>query len=151
VVRVPSYRTKMYCFLWGTNWIYICGLVVKGPGYRTEMYCILWGTNWIYISYVEESRPPLWSSGQGSWLQNGDVLFPVRNELIYICGLVVKGPGYRSEMYCVPCEVRTEFIYVMQKKADRLCGLVATDPEVRVRFPELPDFLRSSGSVTGST
>jgi hypothetical protein len=38
----------------------------------------------------------------------------------------------------------------------RLCGLVwsqflATDPEVRVRFPALPDFLRSSGSGTGTT
>jgi hypothetical protein len=28
---------------------------------------------------------------------------------------------------------------------------LATDPEVRLRFPELPDFLRSSGSGTGST
>jgi hypothetical protein len=27
---------------------------------------------------------------------------------------------------------------------------VATDPEVRVRFPVLPDFLRSSGFGTGS-
>jgi hypothetical protein len=27
-----------------------------------------------FICYVEESRPPLWSSGQSSWLQNGDVL-----------------------------------------------------------------------------
>jgi hypothetical protein len=26
-----------------------------------------------------------------------------------------------------------------------------TDPEVQVRFPALPDFLRSSGSETGST
>jgi hypothetical protein len=25
-------------------------------------------------SVVEESRPPLWSSGQSSWLQDGDVL-----------------------------------------------------------------------------
>jgi hypothetical protein len=25
-------------------------------------------------TYVEKSRPPLWSSGQSSWLQNGDVL-----------------------------------------------------------------------------
>jgi hypothetical protein len=25
------------------------------------------------------------------------------------------------------------------------------DPEVRVRFPALPDFLKSSGSATGST
>jgi hypothetical protein len=30
-----------------------------------------------------------------------------------LCGLVVRVPGYRSEMYCVSCEVRTEFIYVM--------------------------------------
>jgi hypothetical protein len=30
-------------------------------------------------------------------------------------------------------------------------GFLATDPEVRVRFPELPDFLRSSGSGTGFT
>jgi hypothetical protein len=41
----------------------------------------------IYICYVEESRPPMWSSGQSSWL----------------------------------------------------------------RFPALPDFLRSNGSATGST
>jgi hypothetical protein len=38
---------------------------------------------------------------------------------------------------------------------DRLCDLVvrvpATDPEVRFRFPELPHFLRSTGSGTGST
>jgi hypothetical protein len=27
----------------------------------------------------------------------------------------------------------------------------ATDPEVRVQFPVLPDFLRSRGSPTGST
>jgi hypothetical protein len=31
--------------------------------------CFLWGTNWIHIGYVEESRPPLWSSGRSSWLQ----------------------------------------------------------------------------------
>jgi hypothetical protein len=35
----------------------------------------------------------------------------------------------------------------------RLCGLVVrvTHPEVRVRFPALPDFLGNSGSGTGST
>jgi hypothetical protein len=27
----------------------------------------------------------------------------------------------------------------------------STDPEVRVRFPTIPDFLRSSGFGTGST
>jgi hypothetical protein len=39
--------------------------------------------------------------------------------------------------------------------SDRLCGLVvrvlATDTEVQVRFPALPDFLRSSGSGTEPT
>jgi hypothetical protein len=34
-----------------------------------DVLCFLWGTNWIYICYVEESRPSLWSSGQSSWLQ----------------------------------------------------------------------------------
>jgi hypothetical protein len=30
-------------------------------------------------------------------------------------------------------------------------GFLATDTEARVRFPALPDFLRSSGSGPGST
>jgi hypothetical protein len=29
--------------------------------------------------------------------------------------------------------------------------VLVTDPEAQVRFPVLPDFLRSSGSGTGST
>jgi hypothetical protein len=62
--------------------------------WSVDVMCFLWGTNWIYICYVEESRPPLWSSGQSSWLQ-------------------IQRPGFR--------------------------------------FPALPDFLRSSGSGTGST
>jgi hypothetical protein len=67
------------CFLWGTNWIYICYVEESRPPlwssgecswlHNGDVLCFLWGTNWIYISYVEESRPPLWSSGQSSWLQ----------------------------------------------------------------------------------
>jgi hypothetical protein len=34
-----------------------------------DVLCFLWGTNWIYICYVEKSRPPVWASGQSSWLQ----------------------------------------------------------------------------------
>jgi hypothetical protein len=55
----------------------------------------------------------------------------------------------------------SQTVYLIQEfstvpnSLDILCGLVvdflATDPEVRVRFPALPDFLRSSGSGTGST
>jgi hypothetical protein len=34
-----------------------------------DVLCFLCGTNSIYICYVEESRLPLWSSVQSSWLQ----------------------------------------------------------------------------------
>jgi hypothetical protein len=34
-----------------------------------DVLCFLWGTNWIYVCYIEESRPPLGSSSQSSWLQ----------------------------------------------------------------------------------
>jgi hypothetical protein len=38
------------------------------------------------MCYVEESRSPLWSSGQSSWLRNGDVLcFLWGANWIYIC------------------------------------------------------------------
>jgi hypothetical protein len=47
----------------------LCGLVVRVPGYTTEIYCASWEVRSEYICYVEESRPPLWSSGQSSWLQ----------------------------------------------------------------------------------
>jgi hypothetical protein len=32
------------------------------------------------------------------------------------CGLVVRVLGYRTEMHCASCEVRTEFIYVHEQK-----------------------------------
>jgi hypothetical protein len=35
------------------------------------------------------------------------------NQLVRFCGLVVRVPGYITEMYCDSCEVRTVFIYVM--------------------------------------
>jgi hypothetical protein len=59
-----------------------------------------------------------------------------------LCGLVVRVPGYRTEMYCVSCEVRNELIYVMQKKVDRLCSLVIRVPGYRSR---------SSGSILEAT
>jgi hypothetical protein len=63
----------------------LCGLAVRVPGYRTEMYCVSCKVR-IYICYVEESRQPLWSSGQSSWLQYGDVLcFLWCTNWIYIC------------------------------------------------------------------
>jgi hypothetical protein len=42
--------------------------VVRVPGYTTEMYCVSCEVRTEFICYVEERRPPLWSSGQSSWL-----------------------------------------------------------------------------------
>jgi hypothetical protein len=79
VVRVPGCRTKMFCVSCEvrTQFIYVmekkvdrlCGLVDRVPGYRSEMYCASCEVRTKFICYVEESRPPLWSSGQSSWLQ----------------------------------------------------------------------------------
>jgi hypothetical protein len=65
----------------------LSGLVVGVPDYTTEMYCASYEVRTEYIYYVKESRPPVWSSAQSSWLHNG--------------------------MYCASCEVRTKYIYVM--------------------------------------
>jgi hypothetical protein len=45
----------------------LCGLVVRVPAYRTEIYCFSCEvrTQYIYIYML----PPLWSSGQSFWLQ----------------------------------------------------------------------------------
>jgi hypothetical protein len=40
--------------------------VVRVPGYTTEMYCVSCEVRTEFICYVEESRPPLWSSGQSA-------------------------------------------------------------------------------------
>jgi hypothetical protein len=42
------------------------------------MYCVCCEVRTEFICYVEESRPPLWSSGQSSWLriQRSRVRFP---------------------------------------------------------------------------
>jgi hypothetical protein len=90
------HKGDVLCFLWGTNWIYICYVEESRPPlwsscqsfwlHNGDVLCFLWGTNWIYTSYVEESRPPLWSSGQSSWVQNGDELcFLWGMNWIYIC------------------------------------------------------------------
>jgi hypothetical protein len=129
----------MYCFLWGTNWIYICP--VEGSRHplwssgqsswlqNGNVLCFLWGTNWIYISSVEESRHPLWSSGQSYWLHNGDILcFLWGMNWIYIC-------------------------YVEESRPPLWSSGQRSSPQIQrsqVWIPGLPDFLRSSGSGTGS-
>jgi hypothetical protein len=51
-----------------------CSLVTRVPGYTSEMYCASCEVRTEFICYIEESRPPLWSSGQSSWLKKEDVL-----------------------------------------------------------------------------
>jgi hypothetical protein len=67
---------------------------------------------------------------------------------------VVGVPGYRTEMYCDSSEVRTEFVYVVWRKVDRLCGLMVGVPGYRSRgsgsIPSLPDIVRGGGSGAGS-
>jgi hypothetical protein len=36
-------------------------------------------------------------------------LYVLLKKVDRLCGLVVRIPGYITEMYCVSCEVRTEF------------------------------------------
>jgi hypothetical protein len=74
-------NADVLCFLWRTNWIYVCYVEESRPPLwssdqsswlqNADVLCFLWRKNWIYIRvcYVEESRPPLWSSAQSSWLQ----------------------------------------------------------------------------------
>jgi hypothetical protein len=50
------------------------------------MYCVSYEVRTEFICYVEDCRPHLWSSGQSSWLQNGDVLYFLWcANWIYIC------------------------------------------------------------------
>jgi hypothetical protein len=74
-------------------------------------------------------------------------------------GLVVRVPGYRTKMYCASCEVRTEFIYIYISYVEASRPPLWSSGQSSclqiqrswVRFPTLPDFLRSSGSGKGST
>jgi hypothetical protein len=95
-INIPSPQTYKSCVSCEvrTEFIYVmwkkvdcfCSLVDKSSWLQNgDVLCFLWGTNWICIRYVEESRPPLWSSGQSSWLHNGDVLcFLLGRNWIYI-------------------------------------------------------------------
>jgi hypothetical protein len=61
---------------------------LKAIGEDVSEICVLF-CKYIYIFIyidVEESRPPLWSSGQSSWLHNGNVLwFLWGKNWMYIC------------------------------------------------------------------
>jgi hypothetical protein len=54
-----------------------------------------------------------WSGHVEGMPEERDVKKNIEMEADSLCGLVVRVPGYTTEMYCVSCEVRTECIYVM--------------------------------------
>jgi hypothetical protein len=77
----------------------------------------------IYICYVVESRPPLWSSGQSSWLHNGSVLcFLWGTNWIYICYVKESRPPLWSEFLgterrCIVLPVRYELnLYMLCRR-----------------------------------
>jgi hypothetical protein len=53
----------------------------------------------------------------------------------------------RSDIYKI---INIDVQEVLHSSVVLWSEFLATDPEVRVLFPALPDFLRSSGSGTGS-
>jgi hypothetical protein len=75
-----------------------------GNCWGSSAYC---SGNWLtwYSAFVcyRRAEGVQVSTSFMNWLYTGECL----------CGLVVRVPGYWTEMYCVSCEVRTEFIFVM--------------------------------------
>jgi hypothetical protein len=65
--------------------------------------------------------------------------------------LVVRVPGYRTEMYYVRYELHLYMLCRRNTPPLWWSEFLATDSEVRVPFPVLPNFLRCSGSGTGFT
>jgi hypothetical protein len=62
--------------------------MVRVPGYRSEMYCASCDLRNEFICYVQGSRPPLWSSGQSSWLQIQRSGFDYRRyQIFWLVGL----------------------------------------------------------------
>jgi hypothetical protein len=88
-------------------------LVVRVPGYRSEMCCVSCEVRTEFICYVGESRPPLWPSGQSSWLQNKDVLcFLWGMNWIYVMWssgqsswLLIQRSGFDSRRYQIFWEI----------------------------------------------
>jgi hypothetical protein len=78
-----------------------------------------------YFPYVKKIRrlmiPPSYLyvfkfPSHSNFLKYGHIFMKIGTYVMApdcLCGLVVRVPGCRKEVYCVSCEVRTEFLYVM--------------------------------------
>jgi hypothetical protein len=117
----------------------IDGLVCRAAHVKIDSYSLGTGP-WSWRILISEWKALTASVVQWSEFlatQRKCIVFPVRYvlNLNVVCGLVVRVPGYTTEMYCVSCEVRTEFIYGMWSSgqsswlhnADVLCFLWGTN------------------------
>jgi hypothetical protein len=114
--HVFLFVTALYCDMFRFHWT-----IIRQCLYNLTKIVILT----IYLQFYDTRNPNYYSIK--SITHNRECNRP-------LCGLVVRVPGYRTEMYCVSCEVRTEFIYVMFKKLDRICGLVVRVPGCRTKM-----------------
>jgi hypothetical protein len=93
----------------------LCGLVIKVPGNTTEMYCVSCEVRTEFIYVMSQ----IWAWHQDILTGWPSVAMWLWLWLDRLCGLVVRVPGYTTEMYCVSCEVRTEFIYICYVEESR--------------------------------
>jgi hypothetical protein len=117
---------------------------------KCKMFSLFWRNCHWFLYRIGMIGPPLWSSGQSSWLQNGDVLwFLWGTNWIYICYVEERRPPLRSSGQSSwlhnwdMCFLwSTNWIYMCYVEEDRLCGLVVRVLNYRSRGP---------GSIPGTT
>jgi hypothetical protein len=70
---------------------------------------------------------------------------------VYNAAMAQKVMQFCSKILGCNSNSHSQFSYSYYEKMTALVLFLTTDPEARVRFPALSDFVRSSGSGTGST
>jgi hypothetical protein len=70
-----------------------------------------------------------------------------------VLGSEKQGPAshFKREQHELTCLIVNNFLCILNSVEYTFIEFLTTDPETRVRYPALPDFLRSRGSGTGST
>jgi hypothetical protein len=76
----------------------------------TKLCALTWAGQHVFTSPNKFLCP---RPSSGSQKSNSFNFYSLTLKMDRLCGLVVRFPGYRMDMYCASCEVRTEFIYAM--------------------------------------
>jgi hypothetical protein len=110
----------------------------------SEYLFLFWGkvgSNFLY-SYRTLEKPPFVCSG-------------TLEKPPFLCVAVSERRVTAFHQFSGFISVRNALYEPIERTSDCLCGLcsgfLVTDPEVRLRFPSLPDSMRNRGSGTGST